>query len=200
MSGLPPELIDRIIDHVHDKKSLNACSLVCRQWSPRSRKRLFVQIEFASLRHLERWCARIHPERSGLSSLVEDLTLSEYDPPSTGPWPSWLRPSILANAASHFHSFSGLRALKVQKGDIYVDHILSMLHSFGSSLENVTRLTLRSVIIHPSVLAVFVSFLISPPATFPGRSMALMTLIACQWFVTTESQPIHSGGLVHHIF
>jgi hypothetical protein len=38
MAILPPELIDRIIDFLHDDKlTLSVCSLVCRNWVPTSR-------------------------------------------------------------------------------------------------------------------------------------------------------------------
>jgi len=156
MSGLPQELIDHIIDHVNDGKTLKACSLVCNQWSPRSRKHLFAQIEF-TMGDLQRWCARTRPGPSGPSSLIEVLTVSEYRPSSTSPSPTRLRSSILADAASHFQSFSALRALEVRRWrGMNVDCALSILHSLGSSLENVTRLTLEKIAIHPSTLAMFV--------------------------------------------
>ena len=37
------------------------------------------------------------------------------------------------------------------------DRVSSILHSFGSSLENVTRWTLGRVLVRPSTLAMFVS-------------------------------------------
>ncbi|KAK7690551.1 hypothetical protein QCA50_005649 [Cerrena zonata] len=41
-SKLPPETVDRIIDHLFDDKpSLAACSLVCKQWEPAARFHLF---------------------------------------------------------------------------------------------------------------------------------------------------------------
>jgi len=156
---LPQELIDHIIDHVNDRESLKACSFVCSQWSPRTRKHLFSQVEFASQRDLERWCARIHPGPSGLPSLVEDLTLSEYHPHHSpkSPLPFWLRSPIFTNAAPHFQSFSALRVLEIQRWLMSIGRISSMVHSFGSSLENVTRLTLRDVTAYPRTLAMFVS-------------------------------------------
>ena len=157
MSRLPQELIDLIIDHVHDRESLKSCSLVCSQWSSRSRKYLFVQVDFTSIRDLQRWCTRIRSGPSGLSSLVESLSLTEYYPSSTLPSPSWLHPPILSNASSHFQSFSGLRALWILRWRMSTDRVLSMLHSFGSSLGNVTQLTLGHITAHPSTLAMFVS-------------------------------------------
>jgi len=159
MSGLPQELIDRIIDLVNDRETLKACSLICSQWSPRSRKYLFAQVEFTSQTDLERWCARTRPGRSGLSPLVEVLTLSGYHPSFTSPSSLWLRSSvsILTDATSHFQSFSALRALEVQRWYMSTDRMPSILHSFSSSLENVTRLTLGDVTIRSPTLGMFVS-------------------------------------------
>jgi len=161
MSRLPQELIDRTIDHVGDRKSLKACSLVCSRWSHRSRKHLFTQVKFASQRDLQRWCACIRPGPSGPSSLVEHLTLPKNYCSHTLPSSSWLHslmPSTITDAASHLQSLSALRALEVPRWCMCTTCVASMLHAFGSSLENVTRLTLRDVVvqvIHPSSLRMF---------------------------------------------
>ena len=157
MSRLPQELIDRIIDHIRDRKSLKACSLVCSRWSPRSQKHLFVRVEFASIRYLQRWCACIRSGPLGISSLVEHLTLSEDQLSYTLPSPSWLHSSILTNAAPHFQSFSALRALEIRRWRMTTHRISLVIHSFGSSLKNVTRLTLADVTVHPSTLTMFIS-------------------------------------------
>lgn len=48
-SKLPPETIDRIIDHLHDDKpSLAVCSLACKQWEPACRFHLFHSISFVA--------------------------------------------------------------------------------------------------------------------------------------------------------
>ena len=157
MPGLPQELIDRIIDHIDDRKSLKACSLVCSRWSPRSRRYLFVRVEFTSIRYLQRWCACIRPGPSGPSSLVKHLTLSEDHLSYTLPSPSWLHSSILTNAVPHFQSFFALRALEVRRWRMTTDRTSLVIRSFGSSLENVTRLTLGDVTVHPSTLTMFIS-------------------------------------------
>ena len=157
MSGLPQELIDHVIDHVHDSNTLEACSLVCSQWSARSRKHLFVRVVFTSEEDLQRWCARIRPGPSGLSSLVEDLTLIGYHLLYMLPSQPWIHPPILSNAAPHFQSFSRLRVLEVWRWDMSTDRVLSMLHSFGSSLENVTCLRLMYDVVSPPALAMFIS-------------------------------------------
>ncbi|RDX43685.1 hypothetical protein OH76DRAFT_1299475, partial [Lentinus brumalis] len=42
---LPPELTDRVIDHLHDDPtSLAACSLVCSAWLPAARLHHFREV------------------------------------------------------------------------------------------------------------------------------------------------------------
>ncbi|PBK80555.1 hypothetical protein ARMGADRAFT_1020828 [Armillaria gallica] len=42
MSALPPEIVDTVIDYLHnDKAALEACALVCKSWSISSRYHLF---------------------------------------------------------------------------------------------------------------------------------------------------------------
>lgn len=43
-SALPAELYDNIIDHLHDRKTLHASALVCRDWLPSARHHLFYTI------------------------------------------------------------------------------------------------------------------------------------------------------------
>ena len=43
---LPPELIENIMGHIDDQKTLAACSLICRAWTP------FAQSEFFRILHL----------------------------------------------------------------------------------------------------------------------------------------------------
>jgi len=64
MPKLPQELIDHIIDHISDRSSLKACSLVCSQWYPRIRKRLFVRVDPGSGGDLQLLRALIRPRFS----------------------------------------------------------------------------------------------------------------------------------------
>ena len=54
---LPPEILDLIIDHLHDEPAtLKICCVVSKPWVPRARKHLFADIELhASQSHLELW-------------------------------------------------------------------------------------------------------------------------------------------------
>jgi len=168
MSRLPQELIDDIIDYVDFlyKGPLRACSLVCKRWSIRSRKRLFEQVKLSSQADLERWCAHVSPGPSGPSSLVEDLSLRDTRSSmallSGVPWAtssnlSWLQLSVLSKAALHLQSFSRLRTLKIVGWDALAVPVSLMLHCLGPPSENVTRLTLQRISIRASALVTFIS-------------------------------------------
>ncbi|KAH9939506.1 hypothetical protein B0H21DRAFT_756596 [Amylocystis lapponica] len=62
--GLPPELTDRIIDHLRgDQGALYNCALTCRAWLPRSRYNLFRAMEIRSLAALTSLVALSHDHR-----------------------------------------------------------------------------------------------------------------------------------------
>ena len=49
---LPPEILDHIVDHLHNETAtLRACCVVSKSWIPRARKHLFARVEF----HTEPW-------------------------------------------------------------------------------------------------------------------------------------------------
>ena len=55
-SRLPPELCDRIIDQLRGQPhALMTCSVVCKSWTPRSRKHLFTDVAFTSDLHIKAW-------------------------------------------------------------------------------------------------------------------------------------------------
>ena len=55
--SLPPEIVDLIIDHLHDEPTiLKTCSVVSKSWVPRTRKYLFASVEFnASVSLIKLW-------------------------------------------------------------------------------------------------------------------------------------------------
>ena len=53
---LPPEILDYIIDHLHDEpEALKMCCLVSKSWVPRAREHLFYEIKFQYLAHANAW-------------------------------------------------------------------------------------------------------------------------------------------------
>jgi hypothetical protein len=64
-SHIPPEILDCIVDLLHDKpETLKECCLVSKSWVPRTRKHLFADIRFLSVKHLESW-KKTFPNPSG---------------------------------------------------------------------------------------------------------------------------------------
>jgi len=61
---LPPELLDHIIDLLHDSRAaLRNCCLVSKSWIPRTRSHLFADIKFNTEGKLESW-EEIFPDPS----------------------------------------------------------------------------------------------------------------------------------------
>ena len=54
---LPPEILDLIIDYLHDQPTaLKSCCVVSKSWLPRTRGRLFARVEFdTSKSHIDLW-------------------------------------------------------------------------------------------------------------------------------------------------
>jgi len=54
---LPPEILDLIIDHLHDERAaLKACCVASKSWVPRTRSHLFAHVEFdVSKAHVKLW-------------------------------------------------------------------------------------------------------------------------------------------------
>jgi len=64
-SSLPPELLDLVVDHLHNKPAtLKACSLVSQSWVPRARRHIFAHVEFDGLQFtVQRW-TEVFPDPS----------------------------------------------------------------------------------------------------------------------------------------
>jgi len=55
---LPPELLDRIVDFLHDSRAaLRSCCLVSKSWIPRTRTHLFADVKLNTEGKLESWKA-----------------------------------------------------------------------------------------------------------------------------------------------
>lgn len=92
---LPQELVDHIIDHLHDDRlTLNHCSLVSRAWLPTSRLHLFAKVSLtvspANTLDPTELCKRLHRLLSTTPSLIpniRELDICEGCPgqPQAGP-------------------------------------------------------------------------------------------------------------------
>ena len=52
---LPPEILDYIIDHLHDEPEALKMCCPSKSWVPRAQEHLFYEIEFKYLAHVNAW-------------------------------------------------------------------------------------------------------------------------------------------------
>ncbi|KAF9029970.1 hypothetical protein BDZ89DRAFT_1064939 [Hymenopellis radicata] len=134
---LPQELIDNIIDHLHDSpRDLKACSLVSHSFHPRSHFNLFQRVDVRSIEAAQRFFTHLSPETRAiirtlmlcgpnsspfthfpeipmmLQSLhLDRLVLGEIDLRLLKPFSSGLSITYLETQYCRFTSFSELRSM-----------------------------------------------------------------------------------------
>ena len=65
LRSLPPEILDLIVDHLHnDRAALKACCAASKSWIPRTRVHLFGRVEFSTLRSPVEWWMKAFPDPS----------------------------------------------------------------------------------------------------------------------------------------
>lgn len=100
--SLPPEITDRIIDHLHgDLQSLRQCSLVCKVWLPRSRYHYFHSVILGNQSTCRRF-VRLLDDNPNVGYCVKELKIFIYFEQ-----PSWLA-SILPYIARRLPSVARL--------------------------------------------------------------------------------------------
>ena len=73
---LPPEILDLIVDHLHDERTaLEACCLVSRPWVHRARRHLFFRIDFSPASPIESWIKAFPDPSSSPAHYARVLTL-----------------------------------------------------------------------------------------------------------------------------
>lgn len=99
LSRLPQELVDHIVDHLHDDPaSLLACATVCRGWLPASRVHLFARIHLDIAHTVNARCTRlcaVLDENADILPLVHELHITELCAPN-GPVTAVALPALLA--------------------------------------------------------------------------------------------------------
>ena len=89
---LPPELLDIIVDHLHDEPAaLKACCLVSKSWVLRARIHLFAHVSFHSSRPFESWMKAFPDPFNSPAHYTRILHLSRFNVatvaiPDVHPW------------------------------------------------------------------------------------------------------------------
>jgi hypothetical protein len=103
---LPQNVIDNIIDHLHDKPvDLQVCSLVAKSWKARSQSHLFRKVQWTTETVLG-WCKHIPPRSGGLAGHATGLAVV-----------SLLEQDRLGPIKDHFTSFRNVTSLTLRDLD-----------------------------------------------------------------------------------
>ena len=129
-SSLPPEILDLIVDHLHDDPTtLRACCLVSQSWIPRIRAHLFANVEFRPISSpIESW-TRVFPDPSNSPAhyarnlSIGTTSISLFSTRST-------------DARKWICSFHLVTSLKVYIHDDNCLIPLAQLHGFSPVLES----------------------------------------------------------------
>ena len=192
-SHLPPEMLDRIIDLLHDEpEALKQCCLVSKSWVPRTRNNLFAEIKFRLPSELESW-KKTFPDVAN-SPACQAHTLSVGCP--------WLVTASDAEEGGWIRAFSGISSLHVGRADwpLKASNVsLTPFYKLSRSLKSL-RMGLISLP-HPQIFDLVCSFPLLEDFTLigydeplgqgdsPGRPQA----------VIPSSSPALTGTLGFHV-
>ena len=104
-SSLPPEILNLIIDHLHDEPTmLRACCLVSKSWVPRTRIHLFYRVEFSSSGPTLKLWMEVFPDPSNSPAhYTHSLRLSHLNEVVV----------VISDAHPWVHSFNSIVELQV---------------------------------------------------------------------------------------
>jgi hypothetical protein len=86
---LPTEILDHIVDHLHDTQDvLRNCSLVSKSWIPRTRNYLFANIAFPNVETLQSWKETFPDPSTSPAGYAKALFI---DCPQVATAGSWIR-------------------------------------------------------------------------------------------------------------
>lgn len=127
---LPPELLDHVIDLLHDTKhTLKECSLVSRSWIPRTRKHLFASIKIKTEAELNSWREMFPDPSTSLARHAETLIVgcSHIVAAADAEVDGWIR------------GFSHVERMELTGKGVYLDgSAISLLpfHGFSSAMKS----------------------------------------------------------------
>lgn len=148
---LPPELLDYIVDHLHDStEDLHSCCLISKSWIPRIRSRIFACVKFYK-ESLESWESTFPDPSTSPASYTKSLliccdTVVIGGNAEEGGWISSFSSVVrldimglrLSSSPVSLHGFSPvLKSLNLCRSSIWPSQILNLICSFPL-LEDVT--------------------------------------------------------------
>jgi len=122
MSPLPPEMLDLIVDFLHDEPdALKACCLTSKSWVHRTRQHLFAHLEFFSKHHAKTWKEIFSDPSDSPAHYARSLSIHM----------SRVVTSVSGSVGGWIRTFSGVIRLHVD------------IHGYGSSKAEISLVPLR---------------------------------------------------------
>jgi len=144
--SLPPELIDHILEFLHDdRESLEAASLVAKAWTSWSQAHIFETLHLTPI-NIQRWLKNISPDVDGPASHTRTLTLEEYR------LLPWINPQYLDFPFSSLASFRDVRSLSLVHWNATLFNGASPEPYFGHFGKSLRALSLRFCTLAPATL------------------------------------------------
>jgi hypothetical protein len=129
---LPPEIVDHIIDLTGNHGTLQACSLVAKNWVARSRVHLFRDVLLFSHR---RWQKDMPVGPTSPAIYTRTLTLAQHNTPHE----EWINADILYPFLSHLRDFKNVENLILDGWDsskFSADGLKKYFGHFGARLRS----------------------------------------------------------------
>ena len=143
---LPAELLDHIVDHLHDTRdALKSCCLVSTSWVSRTRKHLFAKVTFKTAEHLQSWKTTFPDPSTSPAHYTEDLVIccpesvTAADAEERGWVPTFSEVEYLnldfdtpEISLLPFHRFSpAIKSLRINFAFFPYRRVLNLIHSFS---------------------------------------------------------------------
>ena len=139
--SFPPEILDQIVDHLHDEPAaLEACCLVSKSWVPRTRTHLFTRVKFTSELPFGRWVKAFPNPSNSPAHYTRTLTVLDHQATTAvaadvGPWirafHNVVHLHLFDRSLSPFHGLSpAIRSLRLDFPHARTSEILDLMCSF----------------------------------------------------------------------
>ena len=140
---LPAELLDDVVDHLHDTEyALRNCCVVSRSWIPRARKHLFAHINLSTAKSLRSWKEMFPDPSTSPAHYARTLVVLCFHPatPAGAELDGWIREFSRVvhlkvvgriNSLFPFHGLSpAIKSLRVTSITLPSSHVFDVILSF----------------------------------------------------------------------
>jgi hypothetical protein len=141
---LPAEILDHIVDHLHDTKhALRNCCLVSKSWIPRTRVHLFANVNLLTTKRLRSWKEMFLDPSTSPAYYAKTLSVNSSEVVTvTDTGVGWIAgfshvmhlevgSSVYPAFFVPFHGFSPvMKSLRVAISSLFSPHIFNLILSF----------------------------------------------------------------------